>query len=58
MSWQDLVCATCGGRVAEARCATCRVARDHFQAQRVSLPAGPLLVLAALLFVLLVVLVR
>ena len=58
MSWQDLLCATCGGRVAEARCSTCRAARAHFEGQRVSLPARPLLVLAAVLFALLVVLVR
>ena len=56
MNWQDLVCASCAGRVADGRCPTCRAARSDFQNQRIALPAGPLLMLAALLLALLVVL--
>jgi hypothetical protein len=56
VGWQDLVCAACAGRVVEGRCPTCRAARDGFESQAVGLPAGPLLLLAALLLTLLVVL--
>jgi hypothetical protein len=55
MGWQDLICAACSGRVVDGRCARCRAARDEFQAQR-TLPAGPLLLLAAVLLTLLVLL--
>jgi hypothetical protein len=34
MSRHDLVCAHCGGRVAEARCAMCRIARAEQQEAR------------------------
>jgi hypothetical protein len=34
MSSHDLVCAHCGGRVAEARCAMCRIARAEQQEAR------------------------
>ena len=56
MGWEDLVCAACAGRVVEGRCPTCRAARAGFEAQRPVFPAGPLLLLAALLLALLVVL--
>ncbi len=56
MDWQDLVCASCAGRVVDGRCASCRAAREDFRNQRVTLPAGPLLLLAAVLLTLLVVL--
>jgi hypothetical protein len=29
MSCEHLVCAQCAGPVAEGRCPTCRIARDH-----------------------------
>ncbi len=53
MSSDDLVCAACGGRVGDARCPTCRAARQHLRDTAPSLPAGPVL-LAALLLLLLV----
>ena len=53
MSSDDLVCAACGGRVGDARCPTCRVTRQHLRDSTPSLPAGPVL-LAALLLLLLV----
>ncbi|MGZ6791735.1 MAG: hypothetical protein ACXVFV_02195 [Mycobacteriales bacterium] len=56
MGWEDLVCAACAGRVVEGRCPTCRAARDGFESQRQALPAGPVLLLAAVLLALLVVL--
>jgi hypothetical protein len=56
VSWQDLVCAACAGRIAEGRCATCRASREQFESQRPSLPAAPFLLAAALLLALLVVL--
>ena len=31
MSPDDLVCAACSGRVSEARCATCRAAREELR---------------------------
>ena len=53
MSGDDLVCAACGGRVAEARCPTCRASRQYLRDSEPGLPAGPLL-LAALVVLLLV----
>ena len=58
MSWQDLVCAACAGRVVEARCPSCRAAREDFQSRRVTLPAGQLLLLAAALLTLLALFAR
>ena len=49
---EDLLCAACGGRVAEARCPTCRSSRDWLREQS-RLPAGAVL-LAALVVLLLV----
>lgn len=51
MDWQDLVCASCSGRVADGHCATCRAARERFS-QRTALPAGTMLLAALLLAVL------
>ena len=53
MSSDDLVCAACGGRVGDARCPTCRASRQHLRDTSPMLPAGPVL-LAALLLLLLV----
>ena len=53
---EDLLCASCGGRVAEARCATCRASRAWLRQQRPALPAGPVLLAALLLLVLLLAL--
>ena len=53
---EDLLCASCGGRVAEARCVTCRASRAWLREQRPVLPAGPVLVLALLLLLLLTLL--
>jgi ABC-type ATPase with predicted acetyltransferase domain len=53
MGTDDLLCAACGGRVGDARCPTCRASRQHLRDTRPSLPAGPVL-LAALLVLLLV----
>ena len=54
MNWQDLVCASCAGRVADGRCPTCRAARRELS-QGPRLPAQAVLLVAAVLaFVLLV----
>ena len=58
MSSKGLVCAYCSGLVEHGGCASCRAARDRLDRQRVILPAGPLLALAAFLSVLLVLLTR
>jgi hypothetical protein len=53
VSSDDLVCAACGGRVAEARCPTCRASRELL---RSPVPVGPFLVAALLCLLLLVLL--
>jgi hypothetical protein len=53
VSSDDLVCAACGGRVGDARCPTCRASRQYLRDTAPGLPAGPVL-LAALLLLLLV----
>ncbi len=53
---EDLLCAACGGRVAEARCATCRASRQWLRDQRPALPAGPVLLAALVLLLLLLAL--
>jgi hypothetical protein len=58
MSSDGLVCAYCAGLVEHGGCASCRAAREQLQRQRVTLPAGPLLALAAVLTVLLVLFAR
>ena len=55
VNWQDLVCASCSGRVADGRCATCRATRREFS-QRSTLPAQAILLAAAVLALLLLVL--
>ena len=55
MSGDDLVCAACGGRVAEARCATCRASREWVRSGA-QLPAGPVLLLALFCLLLLALL--
>lgn len=57
MNWQDLVCASCAGRVADGRCPTCRAARRELS-QGPRLPAQALLLVAALLTLVLLVLSR
>ncbi len=56
MGTDDLLCAACGGRVGDARCPTCRAARQHLRDTRPPLPAGPVLLAALLVLVLLLVL--
>ncbi len=56
LSIDGLVCAYCSGLVEHGGCASCRAARE--QLQRVTLPAGPLLALAAVLTLLLLFLAR
>ena len=51
---EDLVCAACNGPVSEGRCATCRSSRQMLRPD--SLPAGPLLLAALVVLLLLVVL--
>ena len=53
---EDLLCAACGGRVAEARCATCRASLAWLRDQRPALPAGPVLLAALVLLLLLLAL--
>ena len=55
MTYEDhLVCASCSGRVSEARCPSCRsVMRNRRQS---SLPTGTLLALVAVVALLLVLL--
>jgi hypothetical protein len=54
MSCEHLICAQCGGPVAEARCSVCRVTRDHthHNGHGPSLPVVAALVLVALLLTL------
>jgi hypothetical protein len=56
VSRDDLVCAACSGRVVDARCPACRASRDLLDSQRPALPAGPLLLAAAVLLLLLALL--
>lgn len=55
MCCEQLVCAQCAGRVAEARCSTCRAARDalHHKDAGWSAYAVPLAVAAVLVLYLL-----
>jgi hypothetical protein len=56
MNWEDLVCASCAGRVVEGRCATCRAARDQMRNRDVTFPASSFLLAAAVLIALLLIL--
>ena len=53
MQGDDLLCAACGSRVGDARCPTCRLSRQTLRDLEPGLPAGPVL-LAALVVLLLV----
>ena len=55
MNWQDLVCASCAGRVADGRCPTCRATRRELS-QGPRLPAQTVLLVAAVLALVLLVL--
>ncbi len=55
MTWDDLLCAACSGRVIDGGCATCRVSRRQLPG-RASLPAQALLVAALLVLIALVLL--
>ena len=52
MSCEHLICAQCAGPVAEGRCASCRLAREHVHHASHG-PGLPLLLAAALILVLL-----
>ena len=52
---EDLLCAACGGRVRDARCATCRHSRELLRASS-TLPAGAVLLAAAVVLLLLLLL--
>jgi hypothetical protein len=54
MSCEHLICAQCGGPVAEGRCSVCRVTREHAHhtSHGPSLPLVAALVLVALLLTL------
>ncbi len=58
MGVDDLVCAACGGRVGDARCATCRAALAHLRAQRHPLPAAAFLLLTLLMLLVILALSR
>ena len=51
MSYDDLVCAACSGRVLDGGCPSCRASRGSLPAER--LPAEAFLLLAAALALLL-----
>ncbi|MBK5307509.1 MAG: hypothetical protein JJD92_12540 [Frankiaceae bacterium] len=53
MAYDDLLCAACSGRVVDGGCPTCLVTRQSLPSAP-RLPAGALLVLAAVLALLLV----
>jgi hypothetical protein len=52
MSCEHLICAQCAGPVAEGRCPTCRIAREHVHHSGHGLSL-PLLLAAALVLLLL-----
>jgi hypothetical protein len=55
MCCEQLVCAACGGRVADGGCPRCRAYRDaHHGASGVNLPVVPLLALLAMIVMLVV----
>ena len=56
MSCENLVCASCAGRVVEGRCRVCRAARLNVHDHQQPLPAGPLLATAAVLVLLVLLL--
>ncbi len=56
MRGDDLLCAACGGRVGDARCPTCRLSRQYLRDQEPGLPAGPVLLAALVVLLLLLAL--
>ncbi len=56
MSADDLLCAACSGIVEQGRCPTCRASREYLRRTTPSLPAGPLLLAALVLLLLLLTL--
>ena len=56
MSTEDLVCAACGGRVGDAHCPTCRAVLRQLRETAPGLPAGPVLLAALVVLLLLVAL--
>ena len=56
MNIDDLLCAACGGRVSSARCPTCRQSLRRLRDDQPGLPAGPVLLAALLMLVLIVLL--
>lgn len=57
MTYDDLLCAACAGRVVDGGCSTCRVSRNRLPAVS-QLPTQALLALALLLAVLVVLTAR
>lgn len=55
---EDLVCASCSGRVGDGRCPTCRAALRRMRDERVVLPALPFLLAALTVLILLIALTR
>ena len=56
MGADDLLCVACGGRVGDARCPTCRASLAYLREQQPQLPAGPVLLVAMLLLLMLLAL--
>ena len=50
VSYDDLLCAACSGRVLDGDCPTCRVSREHLPG-RAPLPAQALLIAALLMLI-------
>ena len=50
MSYDDLLCAACSGRVLDGGCPTCRVSREQLPG-RAPLPAQALLIAALLMLI-------
>jgi len=57
MTYDDLLCAACSGRVVDGGCSTCRVSRNRLPSMA-QLPAQALFALALLLAVLVVLTAR
>ncbi len=55
MSYDDLLCAACSGRVVEGGCPTCRVSRGRLPGPR-PLPAQALLIAAVLVLIAIILL--
>lgn len=55
MTWDDLLCAACSGRVIDGGCATCRLSRRQLPS-RGPLPAQALLITALVVLIALLLL--